>query len=102
VEYSNRRTSSSRTGVSYYKSGALGQEKVQFGDRDGFLGNIFTQVKSIKHGAPRKTYSSGRRNSKPNKRISPTVFWRKTLAVMGGVSLGTRLEEAGEGAGMVR
>jgi hypothetical protein len=49
-----------------------------------------------------KTYSSGRTNSKPNRRISPAESWRKTLAMIGGVSLGTRLEEAGDGAGMVR
>jgi hypothetical protein len=47
-------------------------------------------------------YSSGRRNSKPNKRIWPADSCRKTFATMGGVSLGTRLEEAGDGAGMVK
>ena len=47
-------------------------------------------------------YSRERRNSSPKSRISPIVSWRKTLATMGGVSLGTKLEEAGEGAGMVK
>jgi hypothetical protein len=46
-------------------------------------------------------YSSGRRNSNPNRRISPTVVLRRTRAVIGGVSLGTRLEDVGEGAGTV-
>ena len=47
-------------------------------------------------------YSSGRRNSNAKRRISPADSCRKTLAVIGGVSLGTKLEEAGAGAGMVR
>jgi len=47
-------------------------------------------------------YSSGLRNSTPKSRISPAESWRRTLAVMGGVSLGTTPEEAEEGAGMVR
>lgn len=47
-------------------------------------------------------YSSGLRNSSPNNRISPAASWRRTFAAMGGVSLGTRLEEAGDGAGMVK
>src|SRR6267143_3077109 len=49
-----------------------------------------------------KTYSIARRNSNPKRRISPTVSWRKTLAAIGGVSLGIRLGEAGDGAGMVK
>jgi hypothetical protein len=48
------------------------------------------------------SYSSGRRNSNPNRRTSPKMSCRLTLAMMGGVSLGTRLEEAGEGAGIVK
>src|SRR5277367_6234972 len=47
-------------------------------------------------------YSSGLRNSSPKSRISPAESWRRTLAVMGGVSLGTMPEEAEDGAGMVR
>ena len=47
-------------------------------------------------------YSRGCRNSNPNRRSSPKWSNRRTLAAMGGVSLGIRLEEAGEGAGMVR
>ena len=47
-------------------------------------------------------YSRGCRNSNPNRRISPRLSTRRTLATIGGVSLGRRLEEAGEGAGMVR
>ena len=47
-------------------------------------------------------YSSGRMNSKPKSRISPADSCRKTFATIGGVSLGTRLEEAGDGAGMVK
>jgi hypothetical protein len=47
-------------------------------------------------------YSSGLRNSSPKSRISPTESCRSTLAVMGGVSLGTTPEGAEEGAGMVR
>ena len=47
-------------------------------------------------------YSRGRRNSKPNRRTSPKMSCRFTLAMIGGVSLGTRLEEAGEGAGIVK
>jgi len=49
-----------------------------------------------------RIYSRERRNSNPKRRISPIDSWRKTLATMGGVSLGMRLEEAGEGAGMVK
>lgn len=47
-------------------------------------------------------YSRGCRNSNPNRRISPKMSNRRTLATIGGVSLGMRLEEAGEGAGIVR
>ena len=47
-------------------------------------------------------YSSGRRNSNPNSFISPADSCRKTLATIDGVSLGTRLEEAGAGAGIVK
>jgi hypothetical protein len=47
-------------------------------------------------------YSSGRRNSRPKTRISPKISWRRTRAVMGGVSFGTKLEEDAEGAGMVK
>jgi hypothetical protein len=47
-------------------------------------------------------YSRGRRNSRAKRRISPADSCRKTFAVIGGVSLGTKLEDAGEGAGMVR
>ena len=47
-------------------------------------------------------YSKGRRNSNPNRRVSPRFSWRNTLAIIGGVSLGTKLEEAGDGAGIVR
>src|SRR5438876_1082998 len=38
----------------------------------------------------------------PNRRRSPAACWRSTFAVMGGVSLGTRPDDAGEGVGMVR
>src|SRR5437899_11860957 len=54
----------------------------------------------IRKGYP--DYSRGRRNSKPKRRISPADSWRKTLATIGGVSLGTKLEDAGEGAGIVK
>jgi hypothetical protein len=47
-------------------------------------------------------YSIALRNSNPNKRISPMLSCRNTRATMGGVSLGTMPEEAGEGAGMVK
>jgi hypothetical protein len=47
-------------------------------------------------------YSRGCKNSNPNRRISPKKSNRRTLATIGGVSLGMRLEAAGEGAGMVR
>lgn len=47
-------------------------------------------------------YSSGRRNSSPKMRMSPKTSWRRTLAMIGGVSAGTRLEDEAEGAGMVR
>ncbi len=47
-------------------------------------------------------YSIARRNSNPNSRISPAVSCLNTRATIGGVSLGTTLEEAGEGAGIVR
>src|SRR5262244_3574983 len=56
-------------------------------------------------GRRRKTaeiYSSGLRNSNPNSRMSPAASWRSTLAAIGGVSLGTKLEDAGDGAGTVR
>jgi len=46
-------------------------------------------------------YSIALRNSNPNNLISPAVSCLKTLAAIGGVSLGTILEDAGEGAGMV-
>src|SRR5260370_374537 len=61
----------------------------------GHLGGL-RQASSV------RAQSSGRRNSKPKRRISPAESWRKTLATMGGVSLGTRLEDVGVGAGMVR
>ena len=47
-------------------------------------------------------YSIALRNSNPNKRISPMLSCRNTRATIGGVSLGTMPEEAGEGAGMVK
>jgi hypothetical protein len=48
------------------------------------------------------SYSSGRKNSNANMRMSPITDWRRILAAMGGVSFGTTLEdEAGEGAGTV-
>ena len=47
-------------------------------------------------------YSSARRNSSPKSRMSPTDSVRRTLAEIGGVSLGTRPDEVGEGVGMVR
>src|SRR5215470_9545265 len=47
-------------------------------------------------------YSSGWMNCRPKRRKSPAMFCRSTRARMGGVSLGTRLLEAGEGAGMVK
>jgi hypothetical protein len=48
------------------------------------------------------TYSSGLKNSSPNMRISPVTHCRRILAEMGGVSLGTTLDdEVGDGAGTV-
>ena len=47
-------------------------------------------------------YSSGLRNSNPNSRMSPAASCLSTLAAIGGVSLGTKLDEAGDGAGTVR
>jgi hypothetical protein len=49
----------------------------------------------------KEIYSRGRRNSNPKTRTSPKTSCRRTLAMMGGVSLGTRLEEDAEGAGIV-
>ena len=49
----------------------------------------------------KEIYSRGRRNSNPKTRTSPKTSCRRTLAMMGGVSLGTRLEEEAEGAGIV-
>jgi hypothetical protein len=47
-------------------------------------------------------YSSGLKNSKPNRRMSPATDCLRILAEIGGVSLGTTLEEElGEGAGTV-
>src|SRR5271165_1137288 len=46
-------------------------------------------------------YSRGRRNSSPKILISPSTVCRRTLAVIGGVSLGTKLEEEADGAGIV-
>jgi hypothetical protein len=46
-------------------------------------------------------YSIALRNSNPNNLISPAVSCLKTLAAIGGVSLGTILDEAGDGAGIV-
>ena len=50
----------------------------------------------------RFTYSSGRRNSSPNTRTSPNTSCRRTRAVIGGVSFGTRLDDDADGAGIVR
>jgi hypothetical protein len=47
-------------------------------------------------------YSIALRNSNPNKRISPILSCRNTRATIGGVSLGTIPDDAGEGAGMVK
>src|SRR3974377_1305401 len=47
-------------------------------------------------------YSRGRRNSSRKTVRSPRACWRRTLAVIGGVSLGTMLDDVGAGAGMVR
>jgi hypothetical protein len=47
-------------------------------------------------------YSIALRNSSPNRRISPALSCLRTRATIGGVSLGTMLDEAGEGAGMVK
>jgi hypothetical protein len=47
-------------------------------------------------------YSIGRRNSNPKTRKSPKSCWRRTLAVIGGVSLGTMLDDEGAGTGIVR
>jgi hypothetical protein len=49
-----------------------------------------------------RIYSRGRMNSRPKRRISPADSCRKTLATIGGVSLGTKLEVAGPGVGIVR
>lgn len=46
--------------------------------------------------------SSGLRNSSPIRLMSEAVCWRLTLAIMGGVSGGTAVEVAGDGAGMVK
>jgi hypothetical protein len=47
-------------------------------------------------------YSSGLKNSKPNRRISPATECLRILAEIGGVSLGTTLDdELGDGAGTV-
>ena len=48
-----------------------------------------------------KNHSRDRENSSPNALISPKTSWRRTLAVMGGVMLGTKLEEEADGAGIV-
>ena len=49
----------------------------------------------------KEIYSRGRRNSNQKTRTSPRTSCRRTLAMMGGVSLGTRLEKDAEGAGIV-
>jgi len=46
-------------------------------------------------------YPRGRKNSSPKRRTSPAASWRSTRAEIGGVSLGTMLDEIGEGAGKV-
>ncbi len=62
--------------------------------------NENTQEQEVKERAG--NYSSGRKNSSPNRRISPVTQWRRTLAEIGGVSFGTTLEdEVGDGAGTV-
>jgi len=66
------------------------------------LCNKTTRVKRRRRQEIAGIYSSVRRNSRPKRRISPADSCRKTLATIGGVSLGTRLEEAGDGAGMVK
>jgi hypothetical protein len=53
-------------------------------------------------GKEKENYSSDRRNSKPIRRVSPAGSWRRTLAAIGGVSLGMKLEGEGDGAGTVR
>jgi len=58
--------------------------------------NENTQEQEVKERAG--NYSSGRKNSSPNRRISPVTQWRRTLAEIGGVSFGTTLEdEVGDG-----
>ena len=52
--------------------------------------------------SPETRYSSVLKNSIPKSRRSPAACWRRTLPVMGGVSLGTKPEDAGAGVGMVR
>jgi hypothetical protein len=49
-----------------------------------------------------RIYSSGLKNSSPNRRISPVTQCRRIFAEIGGVSFGTTLEdEVGDGAGTV-
>ena len=90
-------------GVSYYKSERSGTKKCanqKTGKKDPC--NII--IRDFEGGRKETTriYSKGRMNSKPKRRISPEDSWRSTLATMGGVSLGTMLEVAGPGVGMVR
>ena len=85
------------SGVSYYTSRIYGKKKWKFLLGARLPCHITTQVCGQVG-----RHSIGRRNSNPKRRISPAESWRRTFAVMGGVSLGTRLEKEGEGAGMVK
>lgn len=49
------------------------------------------------------SYSRGRKNSRPHRRISPAEVCLRTFAAIGGVSVGSRLDvPAGDGAGIVK
>jgi hypothetical protein len=62
----------------------------------GCLGGLWIRLKRV------LIYSIALRNSNPKRRIPPMLSCRNTRATIGGVSLGTIPEEAGEGAGIVK
>jgi hypothetical protein len=82
-----------RQGIQQWRAGT----RQRVGIRPGSL----AREASLLRRKSAQIYSIALRNSNPNNLISPAVSCLKTLAAIGGVSLGTMLEEAGEGAGIV-
>src|SRR5208283_4909774 len=78
----------------------LQNDKISEFEKDIFSGNWKSRASRYSWGKADHwlgivNYSRGRRNSNPKRRSSPKRPNRRTLATIGGVSLGMRLEEAG-------